>query len=118
MMRGTMIEVFESEYVQHARLSGVSERTVVFRHAVPNALGAVAQVTALQLAYLAGGVVVVEYVFGFPGVGSALLDAVTGRDLPVIQALCLFITAFYIVVNLLADGVTALVTPRSRVVVA
>jgi peptide/nickel transport system permease protein len=114
MMRAAMIEVFESDYVEHARLSGASERSVVLRHAVPNAIGAVAQVTALQLAYLAGGVVVVEYVFGFPGVGIALVDAVTNRDLPVIQATCLFIALFYIVVNLLADAITGLANPRTR----
>jgi peptide/nickel transport system permease protein len=114
MTRATMIEVFESEYVQHARLGGVRERDVVLRHALPNAVGAVAQVAALQLAYLAGGVVVVEYVFSFPGIGTSLVDAVTNRDLPVIQAICLFIAAFYITVNLLADALTALANPRMR----
>lgn len=114
MMRAALIDVLESDYVQHARLSGISERRVVLRYALINSLGAVAQVTALQLAYLAGGVVVVEYVFGFPGIGTALVDAVSNRDLPVIQAVCLFIAAFYIVVNLLADGLTALANPRVR----
>lgn len=114
MTRATMIEVLDSDYVQHARLSGVSERAIVLRHGLINVVGAVAQVTALQLAYLAGGVVVVEFVFGFPGIGTALVDAVSNRDLPVIQAICLFIATFYIVVNLLADSLTALANPRVR----
>lgn len=114
MTRATMIEVLESDYVQHARLSGVSERAVVLRHSLINIVGAVAQVVALQLAYLAGGVVVVEFVFGFPGIGTALVDAVSNRDLPVIQALCLFIAASYIAVNLVADALTALANPRVR----
>jgi peptide/nickel transport system permease protein len=114
MMRATMIEVFESEYVQYARLIGMGEWNLIFRHAAPNAIGTVAQVTALQLAYLAGGVVVVEYVFGFPGLGSALVDAVNNRDLPVLQAICLFIAVFYVVVNLAADVVTLAANPRAR----
>lgn len=114
MTQATMIEVLESDYVQHARLSGVRESTVVLRHALINIVGTVSQVIALQMAYLAGGVVVVEYVFGFPGIGTALVDAVSNRDLPVIQAICLFITTFYIVINLLADAVTAIANPRVR----
>lgn len=114
MMRATMIDMLESDYVQHARLSGLSERKVVFRYGLVNALGAVAQVAALQLAYLAGGVVVVEYVFGFPGIGTALVDAVGNRDLPVIQAICLFIAVFYILINLVADALTAFANPRVR----
>jgi peptide/nickel transport system permease protein len=114
MTRATMIEVLESEYVQHARLSGVSERAVVLRHGLINVVGAVTQVAALQLAYLAGGVVVVEFVFGFPGMGAALVDAVSNRDLPVLQAISLFIAAFYTVVNLLADALTAFANPRVR----
>lgn len=114
MTRAALIEVLDSDYVQHARLSGLSEGRIVFGHAIINALGAVAQVTALQLAYLAGGVVVVEYVFGFPGLGTAFVDAVSNRDLPVIQAAALFIAAFYIVVNLIADALTALANPRVR----
>lgn len=82
MMRASMIEVLESEYVQQARLKGLPERTVIWRHAAPNAIGPVAQVIALQLAWLAGGVVAIEYLFRFPGIGLALMDAITTRDLP------------------------------------
>jgi peptide/nickel transport system permease protein len=114
MMRATMIEVFESEYVLYARVIGIPEREVIARHALPNAFSAVLQVTALQLAFLAGGVVVVEYLFQFPGLGAALVDSVNNRDLPVLQAISLFTAAFYIVVNLLADAGTLALNPRAR----
>lgn len=114
MMRATMLEVLESEYVQQARLKGLPERTVLLRHALPNAIGPVIQVVALQLAWLAGGVVVVEFLFRYPGVGFALVDAVSNRDIPVIQALSLLIAGLYIVVNLLADLISLATNPKVR----
>jgi peptide/nickel transport system permease protein len=114
IMRGSMVEVLESEYVTMARLKGLSNRTVIWRHAVPNAIVPAIQVSALQLAYMAGGVVLVEFVFTFPGIGSALVDAVGNRDVPVVQALVMIIGAVYVVVNLVADLLTIVVTPRLR----
>ncbi|MDQ6730472.1 MAG: ABC transporter permease [Actinomycetota bacterium] len=114
IMRGSMVEVLESDYVTMARLKGLSNRTVIWRHAVPNAIVPAIQVSALQLAYMAGGVVAVEYVFSFPGIGASLVDAVTNRDVPVVQALTIIIAAVYVVVNLIADLTTVLVTPRLR----
>jgi len=114
IMRGSMIEVLQSEYVTMARLKGMSERTVIWRHAVPNAIVPAIQVAALQLAWMAGGVVVVEYVFDYPGIGSALISAVAERDVPTVQALALLIAGVYVVVNLLADVWTVLLTPRLR----
>ena len=114
IMRASMVEVLESDYVTMARLKGLPNRTVIWRHAVPNAIVPAIQVSALQLAYMAGGVVVVEFVFSYPGIGSALVDAVGNRDVPVVQALALIIAAVYVVVNLGADLVTILVTPRLR----
>jgi peptide/nickel transport system permease protein len=114
IMRGSMVEVLESEYVTMARLKGLSNRTVIWRHAVPNAIVPAIQVSALQLAYMAGGVVLVEYVFSYPGIGSALVDAVGNRDIPVVQALVIIIAAVYVVVNLVADLLTIVVTPRLR----
>jgi len=114
IMRATMLEVLDSEYVQQARLKGVPERTVILRHALPNAIGPVAQVVALQLAWLVGGVVIVEYLFRFPGIGFQLIDAVTNRDLPLVQALVLAIAVFYVVVNLLADVATLAANPKVR----
>ena len=114
IMRASMIEVLESDYVEMARLKGLSEWIVIQRHALPNALGPTFQVIALNLAYLAGGVIVVEYVFNYAGIGGALRDAVSNRDLPVIQAVALLIAGLYVLLNLLADIATILVTPRLR----
>jgi peptide/nickel transport system permease protein len=114
IMRGSMIEVLESDYVTMARLKGLPERTVIWRHAVPNAIVPAIQVSALQLAWMAGGVVVVEFVFSYPGVGAALVDAVGNRDVPTVQALVLIIAAVYVVLNVAADLATILVTPRLR----
>jgi peptide/nickel transport system permease protein len=114
IMRASMIEVLESEYVEMARLKGLSERLVILRHALPNALGPTFQVIAINLAYLAGGVIVVEYVFNYAGIGGGLRDAVSNRDLPVVQALAMLIAGLYVVLNLLADIATILVTPRLR----
>jgi peptide/nickel transport system permease protein len=109
-----MIEVLESDYVEMARLKGMSERKVVWRHAVPNAIAPAIQVIALNLAYLAGGIVVVEFVFSYAGVGSALVDAVSNRDFPVVQALAMMIAAIYVFLNVAADVATILVSPRLR----
>jgi peptide/nickel transport system permease protein len=87
---------------------------VLIRHALPNALGPSFQVIALSIAYLAAGVIVVEYVFNYPGIGGAMRDAVATHDLPVIQTLALLIAGLYIVLNLLADLGTILVTPQLR----
>lgn len=114
IMRGSMIEVMESEYIQMARLKGLSERTVILRHALPNAIAPTIQVIALQLAWLAGGVVVVEAVFAYPGIGTVMIDSVKARDLPIVQAITLMIAALYVVLNIIADIGTILSTPRLR----
>ena len=114
IMRASMVEVLESDYVEMARLKGLPERVVITRHALPNAIGPTFQVIALNLAYLAGGIIVVEYVFNFAGIGGALRDAVSNRDVPVIQTLAMLIAGLYVVLNLLADIATILVTPKLR----
>jgi peptide/nickel transport system permease protein len=114
IMRASMVEVLESDYVEMARLKGLPERIVIRRHALPNALGPTFQVIAINLAYLAGGVIVVEYIFNYAGLGGALRDAVSNRDLPVVQALAMSVAVVYVVLNLLADIATILVTPRLR----
>lgn len=114
IMRGSMVEVLESEYVTMAGLKGLPRRVVVWRHAVPNAIVPAIQVTALQLAYLAGGVVVVEFVFSYPGIGAALVEAVGNRDMPVVQAVTMLAAGIYVGLNLLADVATILVTPKLR----
>jgi peptide/nickel transport system permease protein len=114
MIRGSMIEALESDYVQMAWLKGIPERRVVFRHALRNALVPTIQVIALTVAWLVGGVVVVEVVFDYPGIGQALANAVSTRDIPVVQALSLVIAAVYVVVNLAADLATIMLTPKLR----
>lgn len=114
MLRASTIEVLESEYVLMARLKGLSGGLVLWRHTLPNAIVPTIQVIALNLAWLAGGIVTVEYLFGFPGIGSGLIDAVANRDLPVVQAICLLIAAVYVILNLVADVATILISPRLR----
>lgn len=114
IMRASMIEVLESEYIEMARLKGVPERQIVLRNALPNALGPAFQVIALNLAYLAGGIIVVEAVFSYSGIGVALRDAVLNRDFPTTQVITMIIAAVYVVTNLIADLGTLLVTPRLR----
>ena len=114
MTRATMIETLDSGYVEMARLKGVPERRVIFRHALPHAIGPIAQVVAIQLAWLAGGIVVVEYLFRYPGLGVAMIDAVNYRDVQVVQAVTLLIAAVYVVVNLLADVIGIMANPKLR----
>lgn len=114
LQRATMIDVLDSEYVHMARLKGLRERTIIRRHAMRNSLVAVIQGASLTLIYLTGGVVTIEYLFAYPGLGSALTSAVQTRDLPVIQAIVLVFAAAYVLINLLADLLTVYVTPKLR----
>ena len=115
MMRAAMVEALESDYVEMARLKGVPEWRVVLVHALPNAIAPTIQVIGLNFLYLAGGVVVVEYVFNFPGIGQALVTGVNDRDIPVIQFIVLVLAAFYVVMNILTDVIALMVTPRRRI---
>jgi peptide/nickel transport system permease protein len=114
MLRDNLIEVLDSDYIRMAELKGVPNRRVVWRHALPNALVPTLNVTALNLAYLIGGVVIVERVFSYPGFGSLLVDALQLRDLPVIEATVMIAAAVYIVANLIADIGAILLNPRLR----
>jgi peptide/nickel transport system permease protein len=114
MMRGAMIEALESDYVEMAELKGISRWRVLLVHALPNSLPPVIQVIGLNLLYLAGGIVVVEYVFNYPGIGAALVDAVSNRDIPTIQFIVLILAAFYVFVNITTDVVALLASPRRR----
>ena len=114
IMRASTVEILESDFVEMARLKGLPERRVLWRHAVPNALAPTFQVAALNLAFLVGGIVLVETVFNYPGIGLLLVESVRARDVPTVQAITLFIAALYVVLNLLADVATILVSPRLR----
>jgi peptide/nickel transport system permease protein len=115
MMRAAMVEALESDYVEMARLKGVPEWRIVLMHALPNAIAPTIQVIGLNFLYLAGGIVVVEYVFNFPGIGQGLVYAVDDRDVPVVQFVVLVLAAFYVVVNIVTDVIALLATPRRRI---
>lgn len=112
MVRACMIDVLGSDYVEMARLKGVPERQVLLRHALPNAMGPTIQVLVLNVAWLAGGVVIAEKVFEFPGLGLALASAVSARDIATVQAIVMLITATYLLVTLLADLLEVRLDPR------
>jgi peptide/nickel transport system permease protein len=114
MVRAGVIEVLSSEYVAMARLKGMPERSVIRHHVLPNAIGPSLHAFALTAAWLAGGVVIVEYLFAYPGIGRLLVDAVTSRDVPMVEAVSLILAAVYVVGNLIADVATILLTPRLR----
>jgi peptide/nickel transport system permease protein len=115
MMRASMIDALESDYVQMARLKGAQKWRVLLMHALPNGIAPTIQVIGLNFLYLAGGVVVVEYMFNYPGLGAALVSAVSDRDIPQIQLIVLVLAAFYVAVNILTDVVSLAASPRRRV---
>jgi peptide/nickel transport system permease protein len=114
MTRAAMVEALESDYVEMARLKGVNHRRVMLVHALPNSIAPTIQVIGLNLLYLAGGIVVVEYIFAYPGLGAGLVDAVAARDIPVIQFIVLVLAAFYVFMNIVTDVIALLASPRRR----
>ena len=114
MTRSTMLEVLREDYIRTARAKGLAERTIVIRHALKNAMLPVMTVIATEFAFLIGGLVVTETVFTLNGVGRFVVDAVAHRDYPVVQALVMLVSGFFIVVNFFMDAVYALVDPRIR----
>ncbi|MFY0693184.1 MAG: ABC transporter permease [Paracoccaceae bacterium] len=114
MTRAAIINLLASPYIEMARLKGLSPMRVIIKHALPNALAPIINVVALNLAYLITGVVVVEVVFVYPGIGQLFVDSVKIRDIPVVQACCLIFAAAYILLNLLADILSIISNPRLR----
>ena len=114
MTRAAIINLLASPYIEMARLKGISPIRVIVRHALPNALAPIITVIALNLAYLITGVVVVEVVFVYPGIGQLFVDSVKIRDIPVVQACCLIFAAAYILLNLTADILAIISNPRLR----
>ncbi len=112
MTRAAIINVLASPYIEMARLKGASPFRVVVFHALPNALAPIINVIALTLAYLVTGVVLVEVVFVYPGLGQLLVDSVAKRDITVVQASCLIFATIYICLNLLADILSIATNPR------
>ena len=113
-VRSSVIETLASDYSQMALLKGVPYWQIVFRHILPNALLPTINVVALTIAWLLGGVVVIETVFNYPGLGRMMIDSISDRDLPVTQAIALIIASVYVGVNLLADLLTMIANPRLR----
>ncbi len=114
MMQTSLMAVLNSDYVQFATLRGLSRRRVILFHALPNALGPALRVTVLNIAWLVGGVVLVEVVFTYPGIGLLLLESLRLLDTPVILAISMILAAVYILANLGADLVAAFLNPRLR----
>jgi peptide/nickel transport system permease protein len=113
-VRSSVIEAMASDYAQMAVLKGVPYWRIVFRHVLPNALLPAINVVALTIAWLLGGVVVIETVFNYPGLGRLMIDSISDRDLPVTQAIALIIASVYVGVNLAADLLTLVANPRLR----
>jgi peptide/nickel transport system permease protein len=118
ILRSTLLEVLDSDYVELARLKGIPETVVMRKHALLNAVVPGIQVVALQLAWLAGGVVIVESTFSYPGIGLQLVDSVRNHDVPMVQALSMIIAGVYVAVNLVADLLSILLTPRARTAIS
>ncbi len=114
MTRNSVLSVMSTAYIEMAFLKGVKRSRVIWRHALPNAAAPIITVVALNMAYLVIGVVVVEFVFTYPGLGQYMVEGVAKRDVPVIQACGLVFAAVYVVVNTLADVLVILVNPRLR----
>jgi peptide/nickel transport system permease protein len=114
MVRAGVIEAATADYVQLARLSGVSERRVVWKHVLRNALAPAVQVIALTASWIFGGVIIVETVFQYPGLGQALVEAVAARDIPFVQSVAMLVAAIYIVTNIVADLLVVFLIPKLR----
>jgi peptide/nickel transport system permease protein len=114
LVRTNMIDVMVSDYVQMARLKGVPAMQIVFRHALPNAMLPTINIVALTIAWLLGGVAIIETVFNYPGIGTLMINAISDRDLPLVQAIAIILSAIYIAVNLIADLLTLVLNPRLR----
>jgi peptide/nickel transport system permease protein len=114
MTRAAVIDQLDSPYVEMARLKGVSPVRIVLRHALPNAIGPIANAIALSLSYLLGGVVIVETIFNYPGIASLMVDAVTNRDMALVQACTMLFCTAYLGLVLIADLCAILSNPRLR----
>jgi peptide/nickel transport system permease protein len=112
MMRASTIEVLDSAFVKAAVLKGLSRSRVIFFHVLPIALGPVLAVIALSIGWMAGGLVIVESLFGYPGLGRLLIFTIQNRDVPLLQAITLLIATFYAIANLAADVAQRLLDPR------
>jgi peptide/nickel transport system permease protein len=114
-VRGSMIEVLDQDYVRTARAKGLPERRVLGKHALKNALTPALTIIGLQFAYLLGGTFIIEEIFSLPGLGAYMLEAITSRDLPVIQGVTLVVAVIFVFTNLVVDVMYGLLNPKVRV---
>jgi ABC-type dipeptide/oligopeptide/nickel transport system permease component len=114
LTRSSMLEVLRQDYIRTARAKGVADRRLVYRHALKNAMIPVVSIVGLQFASLLGGAVIVETVFGWPGIGRLAVDAIFTRDIPVIQGVVLVAAVVFVLVNLVVDLIYGLLDPRIR----
>jgi peptide/nickel transport system permease protein len=114
LVRTNMIDVMTSNYVQMAQLKGVPRTKIVFQHALPNAMLPSINVIALTLAWLLGGVAIIETVFNYPGIGKLLVNAIGDRDLALVQGIAIILASIYIGINLIADLLALVLNPRLR----
>jgi peptide/nickel transport system permease protein len=112
MTRAAIINLMASPYIEMARLKGLKPGRIILKHALPNALAPIINVVVLNLAYLVVGVVLVEVVFVYPGLGQLFVDSVSKRDIPVVQACSLIFAMTYVLLNLLADVLSIMSNPR------
>ena len=114
-VRGSMIEVLDADYIRTARSKGLAERRVLGRHALKNALTPALTILGLQFAYLLGGTFIIESIFALPGIGQYMLEAITSRDLPVIQGVVLLVAVIFVFINLVVDILYGVLNPKVRV---
>jgi len=114
MIRAAIIAELDRPYVEMARLKGVLPTRLIFRHVLPNAIGPIVNAMALSLSYLFGGAIIVETIFSYPGLASLMVNAVTSRDMPLLQACAMIFCAAYLLLVLIADTVAILANPRLR----
>ena len=112
MTRAAIINLLASPYIEMVRLKGISPMKIILRHALPNALAPIVNVVAINLAYLVVGVVIVEVVFVYPGLGQLMVDSVSKRDIPVVQACSMIFASVYILLDLSADIISIVTNPR------
>jgi peptide/nickel transport system permease protein len=113
-IRAGMIEVLDQDYVETARLNGIPSRRVLWRYAIRNAMAPSVQIFAQNIQYLLGGIIIVESVFDYPGIGLFLVNAVSTRDVTAVAAVALIVAAVYIFVNVIADLIVVLLVPKLR----
>ena len=114
MVRSSLLEVLRQDYIRTARAKGLNERIVLLRHGLKNAFIPVITIIGIQLGALMGGSIIIEQIFGLPGIGWTMIQAIFNRDYPVVQAASLFLAVIFVVINLLVDLTYAFLDPRIK----